>query len=194
MTFEAMPKLLKYTDESLSMTNRALLYAHSRGIHVRDDGEIIGIRGLRKKQLNTSGYYRITVSCGPLGVDRQPVRVHRLQAYQIYGDVIFEEGCQVRHLDSNSRNNKPDNIGIGTQSQNMFDRPAELRKEYALNAASFKRKLSNEQVAELRRKRKEGALLKHLVAEYGISKGNVSDIVNGKLYKEGYEDPKEDIG
>ena len=62
------------------------------------------------------------------------VAIHRLQAYKKFGDKIFEKGIVVRHLNGNSLDNSWDNIVIGTQSDNMFDRSKESLKEHSLIA------------------------------------------------------------
>ena len=49
------------------------------------------------------------------------VLAHRLQAYIKYGDAIYEKGIVVRHLDGNPRNNRYENIGIGTCLDNWND-------------------------------------------------------------------------
>lgn len=52
--------------------------------------------------------------------------VHRLQAYQKYGEQIYQEGLQVRHLDGNNQNNSADNIVLGTPLENAHDKPPEV--------------------------------------------------------------------
>ena len=49
------------------------------------------------------------------------VLAHRLQAYIKYGDDIYGKGIVVRHLDGNPKNNKLENIGIGTSLDNWND-------------------------------------------------------------------------
>lgn len=62
------------------------------------------------------------------------VFIHRLVAYQKYGNKIFEDDIQVRHLDNNYLNNFNDNIALGDQSRNMMDRPKEIRRRIAGDA------------------------------------------------------------
>jgi hypothetical protein len=49
------------------------------------------------------------------------IAIHRLQAFQKYGDLLYEEGTVVRHLNGDPGSNAWDNIAIGTMSDNMFD-------------------------------------------------------------------------
>ena len=58
---------------------------------------------------------------------------HRLLAYQKYGDDLFKEGIEVRHLDGNPLNNSVDNITIGTHSDNMMDIPKDKRIKRSSN-------------------------------------------------------------
>jgi hypothetical protein len=82
-------------------------------------------------RLNRQGYFVFTVH---IGSESRPCTVHRLQAYQKYGDEIYTEGLQVRHLDGNSKNNSNANILIGTSSQNHMDKPAHVRSRVAGDA------------------------------------------------------------
>ena len=55
------------------------------------------------------------------------LKLHKLQAYQKFGDKLFEKGVQVRHFNGNSLDNSWDNILIGTNSDNQMDIPKEIR-------------------------------------------------------------------
>lgn len=61
--------------------------------------------------------------------------VHRLQAYQKFGDKIFENKIVVRHLNGNYLDNSWDNILIGTFSDNKMDIPKENRIKSATTAS-----------------------------------------------------------
>ena len=82
----------------------------------------------------------------------QNVPVHRLQAYQKFGDKIFESGTVVRHLDGNSLNNNFDNIEIGTQQENMMDIPTEQRIAHAKHAASTQIKHNADEIKQFHAK------------------------------------------
>ena len=47
--------------------------------------------------------------------------VHRLIAFQKFGDQIFKTGIVVRHLNCNSLDNSESNIEIGSQFENKMD-------------------------------------------------------------------------
>jgi hypothetical protein len=69
------------------------------------------------------------------------VSVHRLQAYQKYGEELFNDGIQVRHLNNISSDNSAINIAIGTASDNMMDIP---EKDRIIKASFANRKYSDE--------------------------------------------------
>ncbi len=107
------------------------------------------------------------------------VNVHRLVAYQKYGDKIFEKGIHVRHLDSDSINNLEDNIAIGTKSENELDKPPSVRMRAALIASSFSKKYNHEIIVKLHN---EGNSYKKIMKELNIkSKGTISFIINKSI-------------
>ncbi|GEM_PF-1110060 len=63
------------------------------------------------------------------------VFAHRLQAYQSYGNIIFNDDIVVRHLNGNKLDNSRKNIGFGTHQDNMMDIAPEVRKEKAIKAS-----------------------------------------------------------
>ena len=78
--------------------------------------------------------------------------------------------------------NRLENIKLGTQSQNSMDRPKEERLAHGKHAASFRRKLTEGEVVELRDLRDQGWIYSDLCKKYDISKTAVSYIVNNKTY------------
>lgn len=58
---------------------------------------------------------------------RRSFSIHRFVAYQLYGDKVFDEGVCVRHLDGNKFNLSPDNIKLGSHSDNELDKPKSVR-------------------------------------------------------------------
>lgn len=121
-------------------------------------------------------------SAGGTGNRTYPVPFHRLQAYQKYGEAIFEPGICVRHLNGDSLDNSWDNIVIGTHQDNMLDKCPIIRQESALSAARSQRKLSWEEVAKLKKERDSGDSLKILSKRYGLAMSTVSYIINNKTY------------
>jgi hypothetical protein len=144
-----MEKLMeKYMTEdvisTLTKVNRGIIHANNIGYKVNENGEVISNRGnIRKLNDNKKGYYRISIR---LNGEQINIPVHKMVAYQKFGDKIFEKGIQVRHLNSNSFDNSYDNIEIGTQSKNMMDTPKEERIRRAKHASSFLKKYNHEKV------------------------------------------------
>jgi len=104
------------------------------------------------------------------------VHVHRLVAYQKYGDAMFDEGIEVRHLDRNKRNNLGENIAMGTSKDNSQDIPPEVRKRAANIASSFRKKYNNEAVRAFYYKCKS---YKKTMEMFGIpSSGSLHYIIN----------------
>lgn len=100
--------------------------------------------------------------------------VHRLQAFQKFGDKTFDKGLVIRHLNGDSTNNTYDNIGIGTPSDNMLDVPKDKRIINASNPIHDHEGIIND--------RKNGYTYKELMEKYDISsKGTISFIVNKAL-------------
>lgn len=53
---------------------------------------------------------------------------HRVVAYRKFGEIVFEKGMCVRHLDGNKSNNHPDNLAIGTNQDNIDDHVSSRRE------------------------------------------------------------------
>lgn len=163
------------------MTNpkqEKLLEAYSAGYRISSDGTILS----PYSPTPISGYvsprgYR----CFKLNRN-YPILVHRLHAYQLYGDAVFIPGTVVRHLNGDKLDNSPTNLALGTQSDNSYDIPEEVRRKTGKHAASFLRKLTEEQVASLRADRAAGLSYAYLTKKYGIASSTVSDIVHYKTY------------
>lgn len=164
----------------MSTRAEALRDAAARGYMVLADGTPIGVRRhVLRTHVSADGYHHIGVKC--IGGVR-PVSVARLQAYQKFGDRIFNPDISVRHLDGNPGNNRVTNITIGSRSDNMLDKPRSTRLRAARQAAQAQRRFTDTEVADMRERRRTGTSLRILCELYGISKGHMSDIVNNKIY------------
>jgi hypothetical protein len=158
----------------------ALLLAVSRGMKMTPDGQLIGLRGKRVKgSKNHDGYW-----CGTVRVDGRPVRVacHHLQAYQKFGEELFNPGVVVRHRFDNKDDNSEDNIILGTQGENMLDVPAEVRLARAKKGAAVVKSFTDDQIRDIRSKAAAGFSYKKIIEEYGMSKSTLSYIINRKTY------------
>lgn len=119
----------------MNVGNSAIKLAKEKGYIVDESG--IVWRSGRVIQVTKSrdgrSRFRIRDSRGKV----VNIPVHRLIGYQKFGDIIFNVGMQVRHLDDDYTNNSMSNIDVGTQSDNMMDVPPDVRLSRAKHAASF---------------------------------------------------------
>ena len=154
--------------------NRNEQKAYEKGYRITEEGKVIGLRGEEVGYNRIGGYigFKIRdVDGSNLGVS-----AHRLQAYQKFGETIYQTGTVVRHLDGNPKNNSIDNIAIGSMRDNIMDRPAHERLEHALHATSFWRKYDKE---EVRKFHEESGSYKKTMEHFGISsKGTLHHILN----------------
>ena len=153
-----------------------ILYVASLGYTVNKEGVVYKPNGDKQViHLNNGGYYYFNKQ---IEGKQHKIKVHRLQAYCLYGESVFEDGICVRHLNGNSKDNRAVNIAIGTHSDNMMDIPSTIRLEKALHATSYIRKYDYKAIKADRTK---GMKYKELMEKYNISsKGTISHIINSK--------------
>lgn len=109
------------------------------------------------------------------------LQIHRIVYAKFNGPL--EADLVVMHQDDNGLNNAPENLKIGTISQNNFHR---FRKDGGKPPVMGNKVLSWEDVREIRHEKKHFFRSHSELAQmYGISKGHVSDIVNNKIWIEG---------
>ena len=108
------------------------------------------------------------------------VPVHRLVAYQKYGEAIFNRDLCICHTDNDKRNNSPSNLRLDTPSGNCQDKPKEMRVRCALAAARAQAKLTDADVAYIRSNKMK---LKDIQLRYGVSKSCASKVRAGRTYK-----------
>ena len=148
--------------------------ASEKGYYVTKEGDVYfnnRQRSLNFKSKNRR-YYCFNVK---INGKATRIEVHRLQAYQKFGDKIFNKGIVVRHLNGDSTDNSFDNIEIGTNQDNSFDRPKEQRIESAKHAASFTKKYNYEEVYTFYLETKS---YKQTMEKFGItSKNSLSYII-----------------
>ena len=146
-----------------------------KGYSVDDSGKVFNKDcALISLSKNTKGKGYLSFNIRINGSKPTRSFVHRLQAFQKFGDVIFKEGVVVRHLDGISTNNSYDNIGIGSPSDNMLDIPKEKRVINASNPTHDHEAILKD--------RKNGYTYKELMEKYSISsKGTISFIINKAL-------------
>ena len=136
------PRLLRRAGDwgtaPMSINHDIVKLAHEKGYHVQPDGVLIGTSGRpRKLRLDDWGYPIVSVRAdGYRGRKRfvRAIRIAALVAYAKFGTAAFAPGIEVRHLDGDKQNHRPDNIDIGTRSENEMDRPVAERSARARHA------------------------------------------------------------
>lgn len=163
----------------MSDANKSLLTAYKKGYYVTDTGKIIGAKGEPlKPMLSNKNYLYFHVR---VDGKKKAVYVHRLKAYQKYGDELFSSEC-VRHLDGNKQNNTMDNIALGTHKENTADIPEQ--KRYNMNKrARDLRKLTDKQIIHIRNLLENGETIRSVAKEYGVSQSTIQQIKERKTYK-----------
>lgn len=173
--------IIQLTIDRRNMHSKNEIIAIQKGYFVDNNGNahsnrsdrIIGTRGSKEY-----AYIGIKNDSGK----NIKVYVHRLQAFQKFGENIYKEGVHVRHLNGNSFDNSFDNIEIGTASENMLDKPKINR---IISASNASKKYSDELALEIKNLRLSGCSYKDLMKKYGISsKGTINAILNRKTLAE----------
>jgi len=162
----------------MSNRHRACAEAFTAGYRVNETGEVRSPTGLiRKLTTNSYGYKTFNMK---LDGCSYPILVHQLVAYQKFGEAAFAIDVVVRHRNGIRNDNTPDNILIGSHSENMMDIDPIARHAKALKAARSQAKLTDDDVAFIRN---AGMTLKQIMTKYGISKSTASLVRSGKTYK-----------
>jgi hypothetical protein len=166
--------------EKLSQANKGILLAYEKGYRIIN-GKIIGAKGKEiKGGMSDTGYRIFSVKVPNINKSLK-VNVHRMVAYQKFGDKIFNPDLVVRHLDGNPLNNLENNLALGTDSDNMMDRKPEDRLAHSLKATVKNRKFSDAQMEQIRKDNLNGISYNELMIKYDISsKGTLSYIINNK--------------
>lgn len=160
----------------MSKANDRVRAAFARGVRVDDVGRPRSARGkLLAERWRADGRKVITVR-GPDGPG--PILVHRLAAYQKFGEAALAPGTHVRHLDNDNQNNELDNLELGDAKTNRADADPEWEAWRAQRAGDATRALDERRERELVELYKRGNLTVSDVADhFGVSRSTVYRIV-----------------
>lgn len=89
---------------------------------------------VKPKLYGKQRYPSITINSNQGNKRLLSFHIHRFVAYQLYGEDVFKNGVNVRHLDANVLNLSKSNIVLGTSQENQFDKSDEKRN-YAAKVA-----------------------------------------------------------
>jgi hypothetical protein len=124
----------------------------------------------------SKGYLTVSLSRGQW----ETHAVHKLVCETFYGAAAFD-GAQVRHMDGDQTNNRPENLDWGTQEQNWQDRKAHGR---GMGEEHHSAKLTTGMVESIRA---SDLSQRKLAAEYGVSQATIWEAKNGETW--GKHDP-----
>lgn len=120
----------------MSIKNLAILQLYKKGYRMTNEGKLLNhknevVEGVIKSVKN----YNYKQLCIRKTDKFITILFHRFQAYQKFGEKIFDKNLQVRHLNGDSLDNSWDNIELGTALDNTMDKSPEVRKKSAIIAS-----------------------------------------------------------
>jgi hypothetical protein len=99
--------------------------AAKKGYRVDESGAVFSPSGKKLRPApDSKGYLRFNVRHAKAA---WTCWVHRLQAFQKFGEAIYVPGTDVRHYPNPNPDNSIENIHLGTRSENLRDVPADER-------------------------------------------------------------------
>lgn len=144
-------------------------WAFERGYRVQEDGCCLSPKGrLLIAHIATGRRYAVIVIRGS-----HKFCVHKLAAFQLFGEASFADGVHVRHLDGNSRNNSHANLALGTAAENNADKSREALARSGAAAARAVRRLTDEQVDAIRVRYGNGERGAALAQEFGVARSTL---------------------
>lgn len=160
---------------------KILKKAVKSGYIVTNEGRLFNskTKKYRKLKPDTTGYYRVSIKYAPY--KNKHLAVHRLMAFQKFGNKLFNEGFIVRHRNGNILDNSYKNILIGTTSDNQLDIPKEIRIRRASVAY---RRFTNNEAKKIIEDRRKGLTYRILCKKYNVCKSFLSYLFNDSLYKD----------
>lgn len=151
-----------------------------------DSGEIIDSRSRYRRHVGERrimaahpdgwGYLKVRISDGERVLHKA---VHALVCVAFHG--ARPPGMEVRHLDGNQLNNRPENLCWGTPTENNRDR---IRHGTIPRGESNRRsKFTDEQVRLMRDRWKAGETITDLASEYGVAYSTMSRALRRRTWK-----------
>lgn len=123
--------------------SRVEVIANQRGYFVDKNGTFKTPNDTIIKTKDKQGYVKTSIQ---IRGKNKHLYAHRLQAYQMYGEKIYEEGIVCRHLDNDKNNNSVKNICLGSSKENFLDIPREQIIKIAHRAAKATIKYDRDEV------------------------------------------------
>lgn len=168
----------------LSIVNLVVIFAYEKGYRI-SDGKIFNPSGKQlRPRINNNGYPGITIRYN--GKSKN-LPIHKLAAYQKFGDALFQNKIEVRHLNDDKLDFSLSNIEIGTHQQNHLDRCPQKQKESRLKASLKLKKFSQQEAEEIRNNfflsNKRRGFMSEMARKYNVCHNTIVNIINKKHYK-----------
>ena len=156
-------------------------YAYEKGYRIID-GQIYNPKNkILKGSLDKQGYRKTGIK---MHEKYYEFYYHALCAYQKFGEIIFQKGMVVRHLDNDKLNNKESNIDIGTVKDNCRDMGKERLSQMSKRGHDTKKRLKDPiLLQEIFQTIETNTLSNQKIAnKFGIDRKTVATLI--KKYKE----------
>lgn len=143
-----------------------------------DDGQIFSKFCARtiKAHINKDGYLQIKLRSNKH--QYKLLCIHQIVCLVYYG--ICPKGMEVRHLDGDKLNNVPSNLVYGSKIENVEDRS---KHHPLLGRDGFVKRLTVDQVKEIKDKLNNNVTIYRLAKDYGINRSSIRAIRDNKTWK-----------
>jgi hypothetical protein len=114
-----------------------------------------------------------------IGLNRKKyhhVSLHRVMYRFYYGSLSPD--MVINHKDGDPGNNTKDNLELVPQSSNNLHAFRDLKRKSVAGHVKY----TQSDIEEVRRMRSEGAKYSEITKRFGMTKGGISDIINGKTW------------
>lgn len=131
-------------------------------------------------KLTRKGYGRIASGSKKSG--NLTIKLAHRTSWEVYFGTV-PDGLLVCHRCDTPACVNPDHLFLGTNAENMADMVSKGRQARLGGETCARAKLTSDQVDEIRKARAVGASTRALASRYGVSRGNIQFICNGKSWK-----------
>ena len=159
----------------LSVADDGSVWRHQRVSH----GVLRPLLTPRRIDLDAGRGYRkirVQLACGP-----RSCTVHRLIWTLANGEI--PDSAQINHIDGDRSNNTIDNLELTSAHENIRHSYNQLNRKRPWTSTDVWRgrpRVTSEQIDEMVSQRHQGATLKEIAADHGISISHVQRLVGGK--------------
>lgn len=162
----------------LSRSNIAIELAITEGFLLPDlsTGNIYNTKGKVVGYVNQSGYLQTEFH----GLQ---LLNHRLVAYAVWGNDLFQSGIQVNHINANKLDNRAFNLELVTPAENIQHAWRLGLSHNPSGEEAHNVKLTSEQVVSIREMVSKGLTYRRIGAIFNVSRSTVYKIVKGQTWQ-----------